>query len=189
MIAHSVAHEEVPMNDVRRVRTLKAMPTGLAAFLLFVLGATTALAADSKTSPASACTATDPATGLPITTGAAHKAGGAIENSNASHADVNLGCPVVRDNTTNVTGLDGFKVYVYATSAAELIDCWLYSARDDIGGNSLVESDQRQSSGTGVQTLDWTTSSTTSEDPGFYNLICTLPRNLDRLIGYWWDEP
>jgi hypothetical protein len=166
----------------------KRLLSALAGFAMVVLGAGNAEAVDDfKTSPASACVPTDWTTGEAVNVGVGERSTGQVELT-LTDTVLGLTCPILRDNTTNTNSLKGFEAAIYDNSASTAISCWMYSGRDD-KVSAVVESDQVDSTGTGLQTLTWADATmSTSEDRGYYNLVCALSSQGDRLIGYWWQE-
>jgi hypothetical protein len=150
-----------------------------------------ALAATTKTSPASTCA------DLGIPASATWGNSGRVMNLNADGTVVYVGCPLVRTDTTNTTGLTGAKAYVHRTTAnaSNKIECLLYSTKNATPANGyIVSSSDLSVDGTGELVIDFTTQvnasiNTTGNAAGFYNLYCILPTNGDWLYGYSWTEP
>jgi hypothetical protein len=96
-----------------------------------------------------------------------------------------LECPILRDNTTNTTGLSSATVAVYAATG-KTVSCWLYS-RDSDGDST--ESVNRSVTGGGSSELTWDSDDiTTSWSPGYYMLYCQLTGSGTQIRSYRWTE-
>lgn len=159
-------------------------------FATTMLAAGDALAVDDHTMSASACY-------VYLDNGSMGTAG-RLKNLNSDSTDVEVSCPLVRDNTSNTTGLSSGKAYVHRNGAAnaEVITCTLYSVRNASGASTVIDSSTKSilSTDTGALTLDFGTDigssdNTTGNAASFYNLYCDLARYDDWLYGYSWTEP
>lgn len=134
------------------------------------------LAVDEKTLSGTACT------GEATETGDIDMFDRAVNNGAGTR---DLWCPILRENTTNITGLDDLDVRVTDFSTGGTIDCTAYSM--DLNGDVVDSSVQSTTSG-GTQWLNFSSALGDSVGSGFYVLLCSLG-NLDGVSHYIWDEP
>jgi len=100
----------------------------------------------------------------------------------------NLQCPILRDNTTNTTGLDSVHMEVICP-VNTTVSCTA-TARD--WNSSAVDYATKSCEGGDQDPLDWNSDDiTTSANPGYYHIACTISGtgNTGAIVSYEWVEP
>lgn len=159
----------------RRVSTRLIVPAALAGLCFTAVGPDSALAADSKFYPGSACVPYgDSDTEISADSGAS------VENESTT-GTYTVACPIVRDSTLNTNGPSG-DVWVYVTrdsSTNNSLTCTIYSTRPTDG--ATIGSDSDTTTFNGNDRLELGLASSFAGGP--YNLVCSLPA-LSKLHAY-----
>lgn len=142
--------------------------------VLLGLAPAVALAVDNKTMPGSACASSQ---GGPTS-------GGAFSFSVTGAEAV---CPIVRDNTTNTTGLDDLDVYGLNQNdpGTDTFSCTAYAKT--AGGNT-DDSYTVSTTTLGTVSFSFGTNINVSSSGGNYVVVCTAGA-LDYLYSYVSSEP
>jgi hypothetical protein len=132
-----------------------------AALLVAVVVVPSALGSDGKIYPGAMCRAENQSYQQDL-----FYYRGGVENDGSSSRVVE--CPLVTDDTSNTSGLQELKVYVYIPQSGT-VSCYAFSYDSD---GDIYDSDYGSRTSTGA--IDFG-SSIDSVDNGFYRLRCTLP--------------
>jgi len=108
----------------------------------------------------------------------------AMPGTSPASPNIQLECPIVRDNSKNTNGVSVF-VWVYDGSTTSAVTCWLVSLAPHNMNPIQTLTQQSSVAGTGDWVMSFT--ATTSVADGYYAVRCGLDWN-DKVYGYEWSE-